>query len=299
MASGEKVLSLKARRSQLQARLDDWHTTFHRIHNRDATAADMHRSSQHRELSRLVSDVDRYIASLESGAVGLAPRATPQDAERRAERGRIKARMRRWDKDFERMHSRKPTDADHEQSEEFARLKQQLVLGQDVTDRNASSISDGRSADNTVDNIADSTTDSSSTIPASKGAPFDGDTIDAPLGPGTSGDAGAGWWQGNDYNELLRARVQSQSAVNGFEGVSAAEVHSGAAMFANWDLDHDGVLGGEEFAFVINSLAQHAGRSVDADTVQRLFTLMDCTGNGKVDFNEFLAIYKQRSSGSF
>jgi len=278
MASGEKVLSLKARRSQLQTRLDDWHATFRRIHSRDATAADMHRSSQHRELSRLVSDVDRYIASLESGAVGPAPRATPQDAERRAERGRIKARMRRWDKDFERTHSRKPTNADHEQSEEFARLQQQLLRGQDVSDRNATSVAD---------------------TPASKGAPFDGGAMDAPLGPGTSGDADAGWWQGNDYNELLRARVQSQSAVNGFEGVSAAEVHSGAAMFANWDLDRDGVLGGEEFALVINSLAQHAGRSVDADTVQRLFTLMDCTGNGKVDFNEFLAIYKQRTpSGS-
>jgi len=294
MASGEKVLSLKARRSQLQTRLDDWHATFRRIHSRDATATDMHRSSQHRELSRLVSDVDRYIASLESGAVGHAPRATPQDAERRAERGRIKARMRRWDKDFERTHSRKPTDADHEQSEEFARLQQQLLRGQDVSDRNATSVDRPP-----ADSIADSTADSMAPTPASKGVPFNGDAMDAPLGPGTSGDADAGWWQGNDYNELLRARVQSQSAVNGFEGVSAAEVHSGAAMFANWDLDRDGVLGGEEFALVINSLAQHAGRSVDADTVQRLFTLMDCTGNGKVDFNEFLAIYKQRTpSGS-
>ena len=72
-----------------------------------------------------------------------------------------------------------------------------------------------------------------------------------------------------------------------------AQVHAAAAMFAHWDLDRDGVLGPEEFALVVNSLAQHAGRNVDADTVQRLLMVADRDGNGKVDFNEFLALHKQ------
>ena len=49
------------------------------------------------------------------------------------------------------------------------------------------------------------------------------------------------------------------------------------------------MVGAEEFALVVNSLAQHAGRSVDADTVQRLLALVDCDGNGKIDLNEWLA----------
>ena len=64
-------------------------------------------------------------------------------------------------------------------------------------------------------------------------------------------------------------------------------------MFAQWDLDHDGVLNGAEFALVINSLAQLLGKSMDADTVQRLMTLLDRDGNGQVDFNEFLAVYRR------
>jgi Ca2+-binding EF-hand superfamily protein len=61
-------------------------------------------------------------------------------------------------------------------------------------------------------------------------------------------------------------------------------------MFSHWDLDRDCVVGAEEFAIVVNSLAQHAGRSVDADTVQRLLALVDCDGNGKIDLNEWLAV---------
>ena len=70
-------------------------------------------------------------------------------------------------------------------------------------------------------------------------------------------------------------------------------MHAAAAMFAQWDLDHDGVLNGAEFALVINSLAQLLGKSMDADTVQRLMTLLDRDGNGQVDFNEFLAVYRR------
>ena len=53
--------------------------------------------------------------------------------------------------------------------------------------------------------------------------------------------SGAAWSRASEYHELMRSRVESQATVNGFEGVSAADVHAAAESFAAWDLDHDGV----------------------------------------------------------
>ena len=88
-------------------------------------------------------------------------------------------------------------------------------------------------------------------------------------------------------------RVASHAAINGFEGVSAAELHTAAGVFSDWDLDRDGVLKPAEFAQVVNSLALYAGRAMEAETVARLFALLDRDANGAVDFNEFLAVHKQ------
>jgi Ca2+-binding EF-hand superfamily protein len=74
--------------------------------------------------------------------------------------------------------------------------------------------------------------------------------------------------------------------------VSPSQVHAAAATFAQWDLDHDGVLGREEFALVINGLARQAGLNISAETVQRLHGLSDQSSSGEIDFNEFLAIHK-------
>jgi hypothetical protein len=183
--------------------------------------------------------------------------------------------MRRWDKEFEKTNGRKPTDADHGASSEFGRWQQQLrgdepSLAQSGADR-------GSLEDVKLPSRADPSTamhGGAGPLASAKG----------------SAAPDAAWWRGNDYHELLRARVQSQSAVNGFVGASSSEVHAGATMFSHWDLDRDGVVGAEEFALVVNSLAQHAGRSVDADTVQRLLALVDCDGNGKIDLNEWLAV---------
>jgi len=184
--------------------------------------------------------------------------------------------MRRWDRDFEKTHNHKPSEADHAASGEFVRLQQQLRAGGDSAR--------GTGANEVALDEMSSTSDlgSAAVLPAA-------DRLTE-----ASGLPEAAWWRGNDYHELLRARVQSQSAVNGFEGVSASEVNATATMFSHWDLDRDGVLGAEEFALVVNSLAQHAGRSVDAETVQRLMALVDSDGNGKVDFNEFLAVSRTR-----
>ena len=101
------------------------------------------------------------------------------------------------------------------------------------------------------------------------------------------------WWQGSDYYELLHAKAESQTHVRGLEGLSAAEIHALATTFSHWDLDRDGVLGAEEFALVVNSLAQDATLNVDADTVQRLIALLDQDGSGNIDFNEFAAVARK------
>ena len=84
-----------------------------------------------------------------------------------------------------------------------------------------------------------------------------------------------------------------------FEGVSLTELHGAASSFAAWDLDHDGVLSKEEALTVLASLAEEAdgggsgGGAPEAQTLERLFALMDADGNGVVDFNEWLAVRKQ------
>lgn len=210
-SAADRVLALKARRAQVQTRMDEWESTFHRVHGHHADAVERHRSSQYRELSRLLSDIDGFVQSIETGGAvaGQATRQGSAELDRRAGRGRTKARMRQWDREFERMHHRKPTELDHKNSGEFAKLQAQLHVAN-----------------------------------ASPASPTDRD-LPAPPGDDSGffarknnhGEAGlpqnvgyptevpnALWWQGNDYYELLRFRVQSQTVVNGFEGTSLAEV---------------------------------------------------------------------------
>ena len=72
-------------------------------------------------------------------------------------------------------------------------------------------------------------------------------------------------------------------------------------LFHSWDLDRDGVLSKEEGLSVLTSLAADASAAsggggaatVDAETLDRLFNLLDAAGDGVVDFNEFLAMRRQ------
>ena len=93
MLSGgvDRVLQLKTQRLQVQGRLDEWEQQFTRIHSRDASDADRQHSKQHRELRRLLDDIDALIDSLAGGSGALDRDSNaPRDIEKRAERGRIK-----------------------------------------------------------------------------------------------------------------------------------------------------------------------------------------------------------------
>jgi hypothetical protein len=200
----EKALRLKAQRSELQKKLEDWENTWQIIHGFPATDHDRHKSHEHRELSRLLVDVDEYVSALERGTANtVAPSVASKDAERRAERGRIKARMRRWEKDFERRMGRKPTEADIEASGEMESYRQQL---KSINAGGASSTSDGGKASPEAAAAAAASGGAAAFVGGGK-----------PLAPSAASafDAPTEWAKGSDYHELLRARVSSHSSVNG------------------------------------------------------------------------------------
>jgi len=97
--AGEKLLQLKSQRAQVESKLAEWEATFRRTHEREPTAVDRQRSSQHKELTKLIADLDRFISTAEIGAAppGLAAAGGQLAGEREAERGKLKAKMRRWD----------------------------------------------------------------------------------------------------------------------------------------------------------------------------------------------------------
>mmetsp|Transcript_60409 Transcript_60409/g.145239 ORF Transcript_60409/g.145239 Transcript_60409/m.145239 type:complete len:101 (+) Transcript_60409:275-577(+) len=68
----------------------------------------------------------------------------------------------------------------------------------------------------------------------------------------------------------------------------ATELRSAAAMFVQYDMDRDGVIGFQEFLLAMSSLAQRAGRSLSTERVQKLFSVADLDSNGAVDFGDFL-----------
>ena len=124
-----KVLALRAQKTQLESKLQEWEEVHARTLGRPSTAQERQRSREHRELSRLVADVDAYIESLQGGGTGAPPppQGGTRDAQRRAERGKIKAKMRRWERDFEKAHHRKPTEADIEASDDMTEWKSMLA----------------------------------------------------------------------------------------------------------------------------------------------------------------------------
>ena len=310
MPDAEKVLSLKAQRAALQSKIEEWETKHATVHGRTATAADRQRSREHRELSRLLVDLDGYIASLEGGDGGGGSRAhalgTPH-SEQKAERGRVKAKMRRWEREFERKHGRKPTEGDIEASTEMTRLRGKLRReGSSGTSHASRSSAKRGPVAKPLDGLERGEPDEGSGATESAASFMDGAPVtpgssaaDAPpaVSSGASPSQGAAslhapWSRSNEYHDLLRSRVSSQQAVNGFAGVSLAEAHAAAESFAAWDLDRDGVLTKEEFLTVLRALAEEP---LDQETQDRLFALVDSDESGAIDFNEWLAYFSRLS----
>ena len=210
--------------------------------------------------------------------------------------------MRRWERNFEKTYGRKPTDAEIEASDEMARLRS-LLRGDTPAAAPSAAAAEDRSP----------STGAAPPAPPSAPPPAASASMPAP---------DASWTRGQDYHEVLRARVRSQAAVNGFAGVSQAEAHAAAESFAAWDLDRDGILSRDEFSTVLQSLAESP---LDDDTLQRLFALVDrdkfahtasrtptrgsstaqattalknrCSyragSSGDIDFNEWLSVFSQ------
>ena len=210
----EKLLQLKSQRAQVESKLVDWEATFRRTHEREPTAVDKQRSSQHKELAKLIADLDRFISAAESGAPppGLSSAGGQLAGEREAERGKLKSKMRRWDRDFERERGRRPREEDRAASEEFLGLRSRLqVLDEsgDVSSRRNASAGPAVGGGGGL---------SAAAAAAAAAAGSDGLLLGGVseaahrLNPG-------GWWGGGEYYQLVISRVASRDAAHGFDQV--------------------------------------------------------------------------------
>ena len=259
------LLRLKGNRSAVAAKLADWEAEYRRENGTEPTEAHKRRDPKHRELRRLLADLDKHIGSIEGTTPADDGLSAPAD-ERRAERGRIKAKMRRWDRDFEQLRGRKPTEADRSADEAFGELQQRLHA-----------LSASAAAGSSLDGAGAEASGALEEPPAPAGG--------AAPAPGPSPVVIA---SGATYNERVLANLHSKGVLDGFRGTQPAELEAATAMFAHYDTDRDGVIGFEEFYFILSSLAQRMGKPFDAQRAERLFALADIDGNRVLDLNEFL-----------
>ena len=277
-----KLLQMRARRAQVGAKLAEWEEAHRQADGSEASAEERQRSSQFRQLTKLCSDLDGFIRSLEADDPSIVPGSSgssssgTDNAERRAERGRVKARMRQWDREFERVNGRKATDADREGSVEFRELRQRL---------GKTSQDSGGAAPSAI-----STRDSSS----GSGQGEAPSASEAPPGAVSSWEAALSVaFGGGEYYDTVRSCIRSTHVVDGFAGLRAEEVQAAAAAFIQYDLDRDGVVGAQDFHVVIHSLSQHTGKALDDSAIQRQFALADQDSNGVIDLNEFMALRRE------
>ena len=120
----EKVLQLKSQRAQVAAKLAEWEATFRSEKGHAPTTADQQRSSQYKELTKLIGDLDLFITAAETGTSPALVAGAADESKK--ERGKLKAKMRRWDHDFERSRGRRPREEDRAASEEFLALRSRL-----------------------------------------------------------------------------------------------------------------------------------------------------------------------------
>lgn len=282
----DKILALKAQRMQLLQKLDEWEEKFAALHGKPSTGKDRQRSREHRELSRLLSDLDGFLGSLQGGSssAGAPPAPGTADAERKAARGRIKSKMRKWERDFERRHKRPPTEADTAASSTMTKLRAQLRIGE----------SEPVAPDGAEEGFAaaEAAADAAAAALAAQSAGAAGPSTVVVNTAAAVSPLLATWTRGEDYRELLRSRIRSQAAVDGFGEVTPLEAHAAAESFKAWDVDRDGVLSHDEFSKVLLFLASSSNVPLEETAQQRIFKMVNASGTGEIDFNEWLLYFK-------
>eukprot|EP00308_Calcidiscus_leptoporus_P001792 CAMPEP_0119356006 /NCGR_PEP_ID=MMETSP1334-20130426/4750_1 /TAXON_ID=127549 /ORGANISM="Calcidiscus leptoporus, Strain RCC1130" /LENGTH=287 /DNA_ID=CAMNT_0007369965 /DNA_START=36 /DNA_END=899 /DNA_ORIENTATION=- len=281
------LLQKRAQRVQVAAKLG---TLEKELDGAQAHKLSRVQHSKCRELRKLLADIDSFIRLNEIGS--SARPVEPEMTTKRAERGRIKAEMRRWDAAFERAHRRKPRAVDREADPSFTELSQLLRLHE---------------ASHALPSPRCSSDDVS--VPAERGAAGVVGLGDAGRNspgfahryPGASGtvepwpalgELVAPW---DSYYELAISQVSSQAVANGVQSCRKEHFEMAVALFSQYDVDRDGVIGRIDWQQVTAALADRAGRSLDEQTDGRLFTLADIDGNGVIDLNEFLLLRHKTS----
>ena len=81
-------------------------------------------------------------------------------------------------------------------------------------------------------------------------------------------------------------------------GDQAAQMQKAWQMF---DTDGSNEIDATEFANFMNSeivTGQLGGNKLDAELITKIFTALDQSGDGKVDFQEFMKIIHEREDGN-
>ena len=102
-----------------------------------------------------------------------------------------------------------------------------------------------------------------------------------------------------DYFALVCSQMHSLSISGAEEALSATmeeDLEQLALLFAHYDLDSDGVLSREEFAALMQLIAEKdsGGALYGDEHVDRLFRDFDVDANHVIDFNELLLLHNGR-----
>ena len=259
----ERLDAMKLRRGQVSAKVRQWEDDFFREHLRVPTDEDRQRDRKQLEMLTLIADLDEFI-EMSEGA--LAMDSAIDHTTTRI--GHLRSQMRSWDREFQRRYKRKPTANDHASSADFSGLQRELraLEGEEATEDEALIKPTPRSR---VRPLAP---------PDLAAQPPSADLAQPP-----SADL-------MRYVERALRSVRSSEEVEGIEETPAQDVGASVALFAHCDADRDGVISFEEFAEVMEDLAERIGKPLEVGRVERLFALADKDGNGVIDLNEFCAV---------
>ena len=94
-----------------------------------------------------------------------------------------------------------------------------------------------------------------------------------------------------DYFSLVVGQMSSLSSGGVEDGVALTteeDLEQMALLFAQHDIDQDGVLSRTEYAELLQLIASRCGPPYSDDHIERLFLQFDLDANGVIDLNELL-----------